>query len=266
MIELTAGPARAVVDLEAGGRLAELDVDGLSLLVARTDDPLAWGSYPMAPWAGRVGAGRFSFRGRDVQLPLDLPPHAIHGTVYRRPWRDLGGGRLETDLGPDWPWPGSAHQQIELREDGIELRLEVRAEREPFPATLGWHPWFARSLQRGGPAELALAPGRMLERDAVAIPTGAVIEPTPPPWDDCFVELASPTRIRWPDALELTLESSADHWMVYTEPAHALCVEPMTGPPNALVTGAAIVRPEQPLAASFALRWHSDADQTETGA
>ena len=28
------------------------------------------------------------------------------------------------------------------------------------------------------------------------------------------------------------LASSADHWVVYDEPSHALCVEPQTGPPN----------------------------------
>ena len=39
--------------------------------------PIRWGAYPMAPWAGRIRDGRFTFRGRDVRLPLNLPPHAI---------------------------------------------------------------------------------------------------------------------------------------------------------------------------------------------
>jgi SAM-dependent methyltransferase len=44
----------------------------------------------MVPWAGRVRRGGFQFEGVEHQLECDLPPHAIHGTCYRRPWQPVG--------------------------------------------------------------------------------------------------------------------------------------------------------------------------------
>ena len=42
LLTLTSNAATAVVDIEAGGRIASLIVDGVELLVPREDDPVAW--------------------------------------------------------------------------------------------------------------------------------------------------------------------------------------------------------------------------------
>jgi aldose 1-epimerase len=254
-IEFTAGPARVAIDLDAGGRISELSIGALSLLVPRNANPLAWGCYPMAPWAGRVRNGRFQFAGELVELPLAMPPNAIHGTTYDACWEYDGGTCLSCDLGPDWPWPGQAIQEISLTENSLELRLEIRTEGEAFPATLGWHPWFRRQLERGDPAELSFEAESMFECDASGIPTGELVSVPPGPWDDCFLNVRPDPEIRWPGALSLRLESSANHWVVYSEPEHALCVEPMTGPPDALNSGAERVEPTRPLAATMKLEW-----------
>ncbi len=136
LLTLEAEPARLEVDLESGGRLASLEIAGLPLLVGRLGDAIRWGCYPMAPWAGRVREGRFTYAGKSHALPITAPPHAIHGTVYDRPWRDEGEGELSIDLGEAWPFPGRALQRISLEPDGLSLRLEVHAEHEPFPASL----------------------------------------------------------------------------------------------------------------------------------
>lgn len=78
--------ARVQVDLEQGARLSSLCIDGLEVLVDQGEDPLRWGCYPMAPWAGRLCEGRFEYEGETFQMPLTLPPHAIHGTVHQRGW------------------------------------------------------------------------------------------------------------------------------------------------------------------------------------
>src|ERR1700726_1754146 len=94
MISLTAGPARAEVAPEAGGRVASLVVHGFELLVTesqataalgRPPGPYGWGLFPMAPWSGRIGRGHFTFAGHLYQLPINFPPHAIHGTLADRP-------------------------------------------------------------------------------------------------------------------------------------------------------------------------------------
>lgn len=262
-IALTAGPARVTIDPAAGGRIASLSIDGLDLLVPRNDDLLRWGCYPMAPWAGRVRDGRFSFDGEPHSLPLGMPPHAIHGTTYTRAWKRIDAGpgaaqhaaTLSIDLGPDWPWAGRAIQTFALSEGHLDLGLEVRSDAAPFPASVGWHPWFRREIGRGSVVELDFAPRAMYACDGAGIPTGHLIAPPPGPWDDCFTNVAAPPLLRWPDALALKLESSADHWVVYSQPEHAICVEPMTGPPDALNSGPAIVTPEAPLVATARLSW-----------
>jgi len=86
-LRLSAPGVEAVVDLEAGGRLASLVIDGRELLRTAGDGPLSWGSFPMAPYAGRIRDATFTFGGRRRRLPARLPPDALHGTVLDRRWR-----------------------------------------------------------------------------------------------------------------------------------------------------------------------------------
>jgi aldose 1-epimerase len=59
--------------------------------------------------------------------------------------------------------------------------------------------------------------------------------------------------LRWPDGVVLTVTSSCDHWVIFTEPDHALCVEPQTGPPDAFNLAPHIVEPGTPLVAEMTL-------------
>jgi len=106
-IRLEAEDAVVRVDLDAGCRISSLVIGGLELLVSRRENPMAWGCYPMAPWAGRVRRGRFRFRDRTHALPITLPPHAIHGTTYTRPWMQ------ETEVHPDRPLEAAARLRWE---------------------------------------------------------------------------------------------------------------------------------------------------------
>ena len=128
MIVLTAGDATARVGPQAGDRLASLVVGGAEPLVtgSKQDDPMVWGCYPMAPWAGRLRRGRLHFEGRTYPLPIDAEPHAIHGTVYRRAWVVDEEGSMATGLGADWPFAGHARQRVTLEPGRLRCRLEPR--------------------------------------------------------------------------------------------------------------------------------------------
>jgi aldose 1-epimerase len=249
-LELACAGANALVSPEDGGRLASLVIDGRERLVTGTsdDDPMRWGCYPMAPWAGRVRRGRLVFRGYEHLLPIDAPPHAIHGTVYRRAWAVEADGTLVTDLGPAWPFGGLARQRFDLEPGRLQATLEVHADLEPMPVTAGFHPWFVR------PVELDAAPTEMYERDDEGIPTGRLVPPAPLPWDDCFVGLAGPPRLTFDDGLTITVTSDADHWVLFTPP-HAICVEPQTGPPDGPNIEPFVVEPARPLAVTMTLTW-----------
>lgn len=257
---LTALGAELEIDPAAGGRIAALRVDGLDLVVPAADDPLRWGIYPMVPWAGRLGEGRLPFRGTVHQLPLTMPPHAIHGTAWDAPWHlvETSGAEatLAIELGLPWPFGGRAIERITLEPDGLRATLELHASERPMPATLGWHPWFARRLARGAEAVVEFEAAAMLRKGADDLPTGERVAPAPGPWDDAFVGLDGPPLVRWPDAIELAVLADVPCWVVYTAWPSGICVEPQTGPPNGLATGeCAIVERGHPLVMSMTLAW-----------
>jgi aldose 1-epimerase len=258
-VRLANGPAEVVLDAEQGGRIASLRVDGLELLVTSAASLLDWGCYPMAPFAGRVGNGRFRFAGKEHQLECNLPPHAIHGTVYRQAWKvehaEPTDAVLVADLGHDWPFAGRVVHRVRVAEDGLDLRLEVWADDNPFPASCGWHPWWRRRLGRGAPVRLSFDAASVWQRGADGLPTGELTSPGAGPWDDCFTDLAAPPTLRWDGALELTVETSCLDVVIYDEPGHAVCVEPQTAPPDSLRLAPVVVEPGLPLVAEVFFAW-----------
>lgn len=221
------------------------------MLVDEGERIFDWGLFAMVPFAGRIAEGRFRFDGEDHRLDRNLPPHAIHGTCLDRRWNVLGRsepGRtsgigasvaLTAALRPGWPFDGEVTQTLALSEHALDMQIEVTAG-TAMPVTVGWHPWFRRRLARGEPVELTMPAAAMYERGPTGVPTGVLLRPPPAgPWDDCFTDLSGPPVLRWPGALALTIESSASHVVVYDEPEHAVCVEPQTGPPDAVNLGEA---------------------------
>lgn len=270
-MELRRGSVRAVVDPQ-GGRLASLAVDGIELLVTEGERPTRWGSFPMVPWCGRLRDGELAFGGATHSFPLTSPPHANHGFGHLVRWTQDGPDSISVGLAPPegddddpraaWPYGGKVVQRFELGDEQLSVSIEVHADGQPFPAMAGWHPWFRRDLDRsgepvGGPAQL------LLELDDASvyalgddgIPNGELAPPPPGPWDACVVGIGSDPVIRWPGALDLTISSTFDHWVVFTEPPHALCVEPESGAPNDTNRAPFVVRSGSPLVGSMTLAW-----------
>ena len=229
-LTLRSGEVTAVVDSRRGARLASLRFSETEVLVASGNDPLSWGCYPMVPFAGRVRDARLAFRGSLHQLEANAGRHAIHGTVFDTPWEvdssDSRSATLVTDLGAGWPFGGLVVQRIDFDDLGVTLRIAVHADEEQ-PVQVGWHPWFAK------PTRLDHGCQMMHIRDRDGIATADVVPLIDGPWDDCFVAGgSSPTlTVR---GIDLRLASDCSHWVVYDIPVHATCVEPQSGPPNAV--------------------------------
>lgn len=122
------------------------------------------------PFPNRIRAGRFSWQGRDYQLPLNdsTGRNPIHGFVCRRPWRIVaqGGGENEAWLTAEFHaqrdapetrslWPADYLLTITYRLRAASLTIEARVEnpdRVPLPFGLGYHPYFRIPLIAGADA------------------------------------------------------------------------------------------------------------------
>ncbi|MGH9135150.1 MAG: aldose epimerase, partial [Ilumatobacteraceae bacterium] len=184
-----------------------------------------------------------------IDASFDLPPHAIHGTAYRQAWDVDSVGDDRVVLGCDLAWVlgGRAWQSIELAENRLECVLGVAAGDQPMPAEVGWHPWFVK------PESLSFDPLSMYVRDGDGIPTGELVSPPPGPWDDCFVN-TEPVHLHHAE-LTLTVTSDCDHWVVFDEPAHATCVEPQSGPPDAFNIEPRVLAPGAQLVRTMTIDW-----------
>lgn len=240
----------------AGGRIAQITYRGAEQLIGLdggTPAMIAWGSYPMVPWAGRIRRGRFSFNGRGYQLPLNLEEHAIHGVAFGLPWKIDAHtdhrAELSLQLPQDtrWPFGGTARQTIEVNQRRVEMKLTLQADAEAMPAVIGWHPWFRK------PDRIEFFPTAYYPRDHEGISTLPVAPPPPAPWDDCFINETAVIVHRAGQKLRLT--SNCIHWVVYDETRHATCIEPQTGPPDAFNLEPKVLQPRETLEARFVLEW-----------
>lgn len=219
---------------------------GTEVLVTRADDTLGWGCYPMVPFAGRVRDARLDFGGRVHELDANAGRHAIHGTVFDAAWEldahDDVSATLVTGLGARWPFEGLVIHRIEVDPIGITMRVAVHAD-ESQPIQIGWHPWFVKPSRVAHGCELMVVRGR----DGIA--TSTLVETPDGPWDDCFVAGGAPPTLTV-GGVDLVLSSDCSHWVVYDMPDHATCIEPQSGPPNAINDAPEVVE-----AGAMCARW-----------
>ncbi|MBM3675622.1 MAG: aldose 1-epimerase [Actinobacteria bacterium] len=240
------------------------------------------------PWANRLACRRYRAAGIDVDL-RGVALHAdgnglpIHGTmIARTDWRveRLGAGARSArlvavfpfgeypNLLASFPFPHELTVAVTATHGAVRVRTSVRPTGPtPVPVSFGWHPYLTlpgaarRSWLFGLPA---LARVRLDDR---GIPTG---RPRPQPaevaplaardLDDLFAlgpdrgfTLAAGGR-----TLCVAFDAGYPYAQVYSPSgARFCCIEPMTAPTNALVTGDhPTARPGESFAATFTLSAH----------
>jgi len=285
MVELTAAGVVTRIDPADGGRIVSLVIAGVERILpkarARALTPaIHWGCYPMVPWAGRLASGRIPTKDGEVRLEPNLPPSAIHGLGFDKPWEIVERSERAVTMtcelrGLGWPFGGRARQTLRVGAGSLELELEVGGYTRAGPAGLGWHPWFTRPAQ--GDVEICVDASDVLVLDEELVPTGEVRQVSPSEdlrscpslgdvrLDHVYVRAKSPAVVRWPDLeLRIDYDASMRTVVVHTPPA-GFCVEPQTMWPNAPLLSAAGVRdtglrmlePGDSLSASEAWRWSS---------
>ncbi|NUU68303.1 aldose 1-epimerase [Enterobacteriaceae bacterium BIT-l23] len=240
-----------------GARITSLQAFGYEVLRQWGPQRKAfqYGCFPMVPWAGRLGYATLNVGGQSYTLPANKSPHALHGMACYSSWEIVEETadrlRLRMHLDSPWPWQGEVQQILTLKDDGVILRLEVGSASETFPASAGWHPWFAKYLTdnaKGEELQVLFHADWQEESGNDELPTGNRIAPCPGPWDDCF-GFSSPlnVRLQWPGQLTMSMESTAKSLVVFDKQQDATCVNPLTQAPNAINHAPQFVRPGEPL-------------------
>ncbi|MFD6456287.1 aldose 1-epimerase, partial [Nocardia sp. NPDC060220] len=109
-VRLDVGSAGLTIAPGDGGAIHSLTVDGTELL---RQDP-GTGCFVMAPWAGRLGDGELTVGDHTYQMPINNPPHSIHGTARDGVWEVVAASPTEATishrLGDPWPFAGTVTQ------------------------------------------------------------------------------------------------------------------------------------------------------------
>ena len=243
--------------------------------------PQGTGCFIMVPWPSIMGRGVLYAGGRTYQMPVNRPPHAIHGTVRDQQWSVIESSnasvRLVTELREPWPFSATVHYDIKLDGPSLLLKLTVKSLEEEFPVGIGWHPWFRRDLGTGHVS--VTAPGQrnvwVLDEEfnatgqqhevpsSLSLQTGR--QPAVGEFDNCFThDISRPATVSWPDAVTLRMQSSEEmtQLVVYTPPDSA-CVEPVSCTVDAFRleaegiegTGTAHVAPDSPFSGWTRWSW-----------
>ncbi|HVN51491.1 MAG TPA: aldose 1-epimerase [Acidimicrobiales bacterium] len=223
----------------------------------------------LAPWANRLSGDEY----RVGALTVDLGgAPRVHRDVNRLPMHGTLGAdtgweivRLATDVRsavmvsrldvgsrPDllesFPFPHELTVEHRLDHTALSVVTTLRATgRRRVPVSFGWHPYFRLPGARRAALRVVLPARRHLELDERGIPTGvgtrAAAEEFPlggRALDDLYalgrdrrVGLSAGER-----SLRLLLDRNYGFLQVYAPPDHNFCcLEPMTAPTNALVSG-----------------------------
>jgi aldose 1-epimerase len=255
LITLRAEGAGLVLAPSAGGSVARYWIDDgaamLNLLrpwsAPRPGEPLEAAAFPLVPYSNRIRSGRFSFRGRDVTLPLNRPPerHSIHGHGWQAGWRLVEVRAHEAAVeyrheAGAWPWAYRATQRFVLAASSLSVALALRNESDTaMPAGIGWHPYFLRTPRTTVTADVEA----IWLTDAEVMPTvltaprpgadptrGVMVDAVA--LDNCFVGWRRRVVIERPESgvrLIMTAETPLDCLVVYT-PADRpfFCAEPVS--------------------------------------
>lgn len=290
--EITHGEQRAVV-VAVGGGLRTYESGGFPVLDGYDVDAMADGAraQTLVPWANRVQDGTWQWRGESMQLAVTEPEqhNAIHGLVRWMPFHVVEHSTSRVAVSctsypqPGYPWPLHVRNDVTLGDDGLTMRTTItNAGDAPAPVGCGSHPYVTVGTPTVDTAVLHLPAATWLPTGDQQIPTGrAEVAGTPYDFrtarpigdveiDYTYTDLHRDDdgrfrlRLAAPDggrAVTFWIGPAYDYVEIFTGHAlpdpsrrrRGLGVEPMTMPPNGLVTGEGVVVLEP--AASWVGEW-----------
>ncbi|MDQ6627560.1 MAG: aldose 1-epimerase [Pseudomonadota bacterium] len=208
--------------------------------------PTGLASFPLLPWCNRIRDGRFTWRGRVVQLAPNVPdsPHTIHGIGWQSAWtveysdaQRIFLALVEAGEGA-WPYPFRAELTYRLDPAGLSIDIVLQnTGTQTMPAGLGNHPYFPH-LRDGSGTRVTAFVDAIWQSDNEAMPT--TLSSSRPEiaalqtglrlsdhvLDNNFTGYRRTARIDWPDGRALRIIASAplDFMVLYSPPKQDLFV------------------------------------------
>jgi aldose 1-epimerase len=269
--EIAAAGHRAVVT-ESGATLRLLEHEGRALIDGFGAGEMSAGcrGQLLVPWCNRVRDGRYSFGGRDLQLPLSEPDrgNASHGLVRWAAWTLLEHTGDAVALGhrlmpqPGYPWALELEVRYELSGAGLVVTQSATNRGDSAaPYASGAHPYLSAGPGPVDGWEVSVGARTRVLTDDRLLPVGtAPVAGTPFDLrrarltgdlrlDDAFTDLdrdadgrtwvhlrGEHTVSLWADARHGWLQLfTADD--VGEASRRSLAVEPMTAPADAFRSG-----------------------------
>ncbi len=278
--EIRHGAHRAIVT-EVGATLRHYSVDDVDIIDGFGTDEWSPGGrgQVLAPWPNRLDRGQYQFEDRDGRAALDEPglQNAIHGLVRWLPWRTASKSADRVELTcllhpqPGYPW--QLDLQIGYHLDGMGLTVSLRASNVSgvaAPFGIGFHPYLTVGMPIDD-AILHVPAARYLVTNDRGLPIGServAGSPfdfnKPKPIGSVRLDTGYTDLARESDGLahaclerpgggrhvNLWVDASFRYLMVYTGDTlksvsrrrHAVAIEPMTCPPNALRSGTDLLK------------------------
>jgi len=267
------GDQRAVI-VEVGGGVRTYSVGGREVIDGYAADEVAEGAkgQTLIPWPNRLGGGRYSFGGKNYQVPLSEPAqgNALHGFVrwasFTVAERDAASVALTHRLHAreHYPFTLDIRHEYSLSDVGLTCATTaINAGTTALPYAIGFHPYLTAGTPLINEALLHLPAASYITTDGRQLPTGtAPVDGTP--YDFRSPKPLGATKIDYAFAgldrdvdgrAWLRLRNPHDGWTVafwidegfrYLElftgdglrrAREGLGVEPMSCPPNGLQSG-----------------------------
>ncbi len=201
-------------------------------------------SFLMAPWAGRIQHGRFTYQGQAIHYPSRIEglPHSMHGFTRDLPWQvveqttDNVSLRFTYQATAEWPFSFTILQGYTLTEKGLLIEVEAENTGETvMPFSMGHHPFFPADAQtkiyanvkKAWFSDESLMPTHLddhplVERLAVGYPVQEAA------WDTIFTGWDRVAIVEWANRrLRYTVSHPMDFFVLYNPQGEAwFCAEP----------------------------------------
>ena len=251
-LELKNDKLNAKISLHEGGRLNELQFNGISIiedeLALKYEDTFA--SSILFPFANRIKNGLYSFEGKEYQFNCNENErdNALHGLVYDKKFvlieKGLGFDSCsitllyeEKEKSIGFPFHYNIYLKYTLKENEICLSVKIKnTDNKSFPYTLGWHPYFISSDLHN--SFLNFESSQKVQFDENLITTGFIKSKQKTPYqikdnllDDSYILNSNSIGFTTPlYNIQLEASTKENYLQIYTpKNRKTIAVEPMTG-------------------------------------